>query len=45
MTNENPTLNTTPQKWYQGLTRYHWWVLCIACMAWLFDTMDQRIFG
>lgn len=44
MANEIPTLNAPPQRWYQGLTGYHWWVLCIACMAWLFDTMDQRIF-
>jgi len=31
-------------RWYHGMARYHWWVLCIASMAWLFDTMDQRIF-
>jgi hypothetical protein len=27
-----------------GQTRYHWWVLVVGSMAWLFDTMDQRIF-
>jgi MFS family permease len=26
------------------LTRYHWWVLIVASLGWLFDTMDQRIF-
>ncbi|MEP0844239.1 MAG: MFS transporter [Phycisphaerae bacterium] len=31
-------------RWYEGMTRYHWWVLIIGSMAWLFDTMDQRIF-
>jgi MFS family permease len=30
--------------WYQELTRYHWWVLIVASLGWLFDTMDQRIF-
>ena len=26
------------------MTGYHWWVLIIASLGWLFDTMDQRIF-
>jgi Arabinose efflux permease len=30
--------------WRRELTRYHWWVLGIAALAWSFDTMDQRIF-
>jgi MFS family permease len=30
--------------WYRQLTGYHWWVLAIASMGWLFDTMDQRLF-
>ncbi len=30
--------------WYQGLTRYHWWVLIVAISAWMFDCMDQRLF-
>ncbi len=25
------------------LNRYHWWVLLVASLGWLFDTMDQRI--
>lgn len=32
------------KKWHSGLTGYHWWVLSIASLGWLFDTMDQRIF-
>ena len=32
------------RKWYQGLTRYHWMVLIVAALGWLFDTMDQNIF-
>src|SRR6185503_20314092 len=32
------------KRWYEGMTRYHWWVLIVGATAWLFDTMDQRIF-
>jgi MFS family permease len=31
-------------RWYEGLTKYHWWVLIIAVMSWMFDCMDQRLF-
>ncbi len=31
--------------WYQGLTRYHWFVLIVASMGWMFDTMDQQLFN
>jgi MFS family permease len=30
--------------WYKALNGYHWWVLIVASLGWLFDTMDQRIF-
>jgi MFS family permease len=30
--------------WYQGMTRYHWFVLIVAALGWLFDTMDQQLF-
>lgn len=30
--------------WYRGLNRYHWFVLTVAALGWLFDCMDQRIF-
>jgi MFS family permease len=36
------TSNATP--WYQQLTRYHWFVLVVAALGWLFDTMDQQLF-
>src|SRR5947209_18186270 len=29
--------------WYKALSGYHWWVLSVASLGWLFDTMDQRI--
>ncbi|GMU21531.1 MAG: MFS transporter [Phycisphaerae bacterium] len=31
-------------RWYQGLTRYQWWVFIVAASAWFFDCTDQRIF-
>ena len=28
--------------WYKSLNRYHWFVLVVAALGWLFDTMDQH---
>ena len=30
--------------WYRELTREHWFVLVVASLGWLFDTMDQQLF-
>ncbi|REK11883.1 MAG: MFS transporter [Planctomycetota bacterium] len=30
--------------WFSQLTRYHWFVLTVAALGWLFDTMDQQLF-
>lgn len=30
--------------WWRELTRYHWFVLVVAALGWLFDTMDQQLF-
>jgi MFS family permease len=30
--------------WYKELNRYHWFVLIVAALGWLFDTMDQQLF-
>jgi MFS family permease len=35
---------TAAGPWHREMTRYHWWVLIVASLGWLFDTMDQRIF-
>lgn len=32
------------QPWYRMLNGYHWFVLAIAGMGWMFDTMDQQLF-
>jgi MFS family permease len=30
--------------WWRELNGYHWWVLAVATLGWLFDSMDQRLF-
>lgn len=30
--------------WTRELSRYHWFVLVVAALGWLFDTMDQQLF-
>jgi MFS family permease len=37
-------MNLPQQRWYSELNRYQWWVLVVATLGWLFDTMDQRLF-
>jgi MFS family permease len=32
-------------RWYRDLSRYHWFVLAVAGLGWLFDTMDQQLFN
>jgi len=36
---------TSEAPWWQGLTSYHWFVLVVAALGWLFDTMDQQLFN
>ena len=31
--------------WHAGLTRYHWFVLTICTLGWLFDCMTQQLFA
>jgi MFS family permease len=31
--------------WYKELTRYHWFVLIVCTLGWMFDTMDQQLFN
>ncbi|ADB16341.1 major facilitator superfamily MFS_1 [Pirellula staleyi DSM 6068] len=30
--------------WYLTLTKYHWFVLLVAALGWLFDCLDQQLF-
>ena len=32
------------QPWWTGMTRYHWFVLVVAALGWLFDCLDQQLF-
>lgn len=32
------------KRWYEGLTGYHWLVLVVASLGWMFDTMDQWLY-
>jgi MFS family permease len=40
-----PIPDTDNRPWYKTLTRYHWFVLTVATLGWLFDTMDQQLFN
>lgn len=31
-------------KWYEGITKYQWLVLLIACLGWVFDIFEGQIF-
>jgi MFS family permease len=40
--------SSDPVPWhraYKELNRYHWFVLVVASLGWLFDTMDQQLFN
>lgn len=46
---ELPPSSDTPNRdpsyrWYRELTRYHWFVLTVAALGWLFDCLDQQLF-
>ncbi len=30
--------------WWKLLTKYHWFVLAVAALGWLFDCLDQQLF-
>lgn len=36
---------TASGPWHRELNRYHWFVLIVAALGWLFDTMDQQLFN
>ncbi len=39
-----PLPQTPRRAWYKELNRYHWWVLGISSLGWMFDTMGQQLF-
>lgn len=47
MAYEHPQAGTSAPStgpWWREMTPYHWWVLAVATLGWLFDSMDQRLF-
>ncbi|HET8547149.1 MAG TPA: MFS transporter, partial [Bryobacteraceae bacterium] len=42
---QSVTAPATGAPWYKELNRYHWFVLIVASLGWLFDTMDQQLFN
>jgi len=43
---ETPSLTSATYgvPWYRQLNRYHWFVLMVAALGWLFDCLDQQLF-
>ncbi len=40
-----PDTSMSTGPWWKELNRYHWFVLIVAALGWLFDTMDQQLFN
>ena len=34
-----------PGPWWRELNRYHWFVLIVAALGWMFDCLDQQLFN
>ena len=46
MSSNPPSAPGAPKySWRRELSRYHWLVLSVACMGWMFDTMTQQLFA
>lgn len=45
MADMNPATSTSAGgPWWKDLTATHWFVFAMACLAWLFDCLDQQLF-
>jgi MFS family permease len=40
-----PGLRGPNWRWWHDLNRYHWFVLIVAALGWLFDCLDQQLFN
>jgi MFS family permease len=38
-------MSTVRIRWYHELTRYHWFVLFVCALGWMFDCLDQQLFN
>jgi len=45
MATASPSAPLESSPWYRELTGYHWFVLSVATMGWMFDTMAQQLFN
>jgi MFS family permease len=45
MNPSEPSATAPKAPWWKELNRYHWFVLIVAALGWLFDTMDQQLFN
>ena len=41
---ESNLIKDADYKWYKELSRYHWFVLIVSALGWLFDCLDQQLF-
>src|ERR1039457_358191 len=41
----NPAADGRKYAWYRELNGYHWFVLSVASMGWMLDTMAQQLFN
>lgn len=39
-----PDASPATGPWYKELSRYHWFVMVVAALGWLFDCLDQQLF-
>ena len=40
-----PSTLPDPAPWWRSLNSYHWFVLMMAALGWLFDCLDQQLFN
>jgi MFS family permease len=38
-------MTATERPWYRELNRYHWFVLVVCTLGWMFDCLDQQLFN
>jgi MFS family permease len=38
-------MSEAPRPWHRELNRYHWFVLTVCTLGWLFDCLDQQLFN
>jgi hypothetical protein len=41
----SPKAAAPPYAWYRDLNRYQWFVVAVASVGWMFDTMAQQLFN